>query len=86
MSPVIAALSAGNAFASDFSFTGGTNAAGTEVPGGGFMPIISVFDAISGRLLAEYSSFTEPFDLHFERGYAAGNYFATLTQWDNSVV
>ena len=63
-----------------FSYDGGTNAAGTAIPGGGFDPILSLFDAISGRLLVQND---DGFGLDSFLGVDlnAGNYFATLTKF-----
>jgi hypothetical protein len=111
---VIAGLTVGSAFASDFSFTGnlkdgdevqpffftvtepttitlqtfsydgGTNAAGTKIPSGGFDPTISLFDAISGRLIAfndDNSASAGLWDSFLQMDLNAGNYIATLTQF-----
>lgn len=110
---VIAGLTAGSAFAGDFSFTGnlkdgnevqpffftvtepasvtlqtlsfsgGTNAAGTVIPGGGFDPIITLFNAISGQRLAANDDSGNGFDSFIQRDVGAGNYFATVTQFPN---
>lgn len=110
---VIAGLMAGNAFASDFSFTGnlkdgnevqpffftvtepttitletfsragGTNAAGTTIPAGGFDPIISLFDAISGRLITYNDDSANDWDSFIQRDLNAGNYFAMLSEYAN---
>lgn len=115
---VIAGLTAGSAFASDFSFTGnfennnevqpfffsvtkpvasvtlqtlssdgGTNAAGTVIPADGFDPIITLFDAISGRVIAYNDDGSlSGFDSLLQRDLGAGDYVATVTQYDNSFV
>ena len=66
-----------------FSYDGGTNAAGTAIPGGGFDPIISLFDAISGRLITLNDDSRPSWDSFIQMDLNAGNYFAALTQFSS---
>jgi len=76
-----------------FSYGGGTNAAGTTIPSGGFDPTISVFDS-TGRLIAynrdggcgnvaadAATSFC--WDSFLQVSLPAGTYTAVLTQSEN---
>lgn len=111
---MVAGLSAGNALAGDFSFTGnfkndndvqpilftvtepnaavtlqtwsfvgGTNAAGAAISGGGFDPIVTVFDAVSGNKLGFNDDGDHPFDSTLMIDLSAGNYIATITQYSS---
>ncbi len=77
-----------------FSFGGGTNAAGTAIPSGGFDPTISLFDA-NGNLIATNQDggcslvAAEPktgfcWDAYMTVQLPAGNYKVLLTQSDNT--
>jgi hypothetical protein len=73
-----------------WSYAGGTNAAGAEVARGGFDPIVTLFDA-SGNLLGENddsdlvtdSVSGNAWDSLLTRDLSAGNYTATVTQYDS---
>lgn len=64
------------------SYSGGTNAAGTVIPDGGFDPIITLFNAISGQRIAADDDGGNQLD-SFIGGVSEGNYFATVTQYPN---
>ncbi len=58
-----------------FSYNGGTNAAGTVIPAGGFSPVLTIFTA-SGNYLNEYIALE---DLNFTATFLPGNYQAVVT-------
>jgi hypothetical protein len=66
------------------SYDGGVNAAGAIIAGGGFDPVISLFDA-AGTLLDENDDGIGP-DPFLEIALAAGNYLAALTETPNFAV
>ncbi|WP_310485785.1 DVUA0089 family protein [Chamaesiphon sp. VAR_48_metabat_403] len=57
-----------------FSFNGGTNAAGTVIPAGGFSPVLTIFTA-SGNYFNEY---IDAEDLNFTATLLPGNYQAAI--------
>jgi hypothetical protein len=65
-----------------WSWTGGTNAAGTEVAGGGFDPILALFDA-SGNLLGQNDDGGSERDSLLTHALSVGNYTATVTQYNS---
>lgn len=76
-----------------YSYAGGTMADGTVITAGGFDPILALWDG-SGNLIEEYDDGPESvpsdpvtgasFDTHLIiSGLTAGNYSATITQFDN---
>ena len=76
-----------------FSYAGGTNAAGTAIPGGGFDPTISLFDS-SGNLItvnrdggcgnvAADSTTSFCWDSYLNVTLPAGTYTVVLTQSEN---
>lgn len=76
-----------------WSYAGGTNAAGTVIPGGGFDPTISLFDSNGGTIVlnkdggcgqvAADSSTGSCWDAYLSVQLPAGSYRAVLTQSDN---
>jgi hypothetical protein len=66
-----------------WSYSGSINAAGTVIAGGGFQPIVTVFNAANGAII-EYNAHG-PGDLEsiLMPNLAAGNYIATLTAFNN---
>jgi hypothetical protein len=77
-----------------YSFGGGTNAAGTSIPPGGFDPILAVFDS-TGALVDQNDDGDCPpltvdpisgdcYDTYLElNSLPAGNYTVTVMQYDN---
>jgi hypothetical protein len=66
-----------------FGFEGGTNAAGTTLPGDGFDSIISLFNASTGDLIT-YDNGPDPsLDPLRILTLAPGNYIAALTVWSS---
>jgi hypothetical protein len=77
-----------------FSFAGGTNAAGTAIPAGGFDPILAVFDS-TGALIDDNDDGDCPpltidpisgdcYDTYLElTNLPAGDYTVAVTQYDN---
>ena len=72
-----------------WSSGGGTNAAGAEVARGGFDPIVALFDG-SGNLIGQNDDnglLLDPggsaLDSLLTRDLSAGNYTATITQYDS---
>jgi hypothetical protein len=59
-----------------FSYNGGTNAAGTVIPAGGFSPVLTLFTA-SGSYIKDYPVASE--DLNFTDTLAPGNYQAVVS-------
>ncbi|AFY94064.1 DVUA0089 family protein [Chamaesiphon minutus] len=57
------------------SYNGGTNAAGTVIPAGGFSPVLTIFTA-SGSYFNEY---TDVEDLNFTATLLPGNYQAVIS-------
>ncbi len=79
-----------------WSYAGGTNAAGQTIARGGFDPILSVFtstgtllyqqdDAGCGLVAADAVT-GSCWDTFFTTGLEAGNYIATVQQYDNFAV
>ena len=77
-----------------YSYAGGTLSDGTEVPAGGFDPILSLFEAASGALVAVNNDgdgvAVDPetggaFDALWERNVPVGpgSYVLAVTQYDN---
>ncbi len=76
-----------------WSYAGGTNAAGTVIPGGGFDPTLSLFDSSGGTIVfnkdggcgqvAADSSTNSCWDAYISVQLPAGTYRAVLTQSDN---
>lgn len=65
-----------------FHFAGGTNAAGTTFPAGGFDPALSLFNATTGTLVA-FNDDAFSFDSGISGALAAGSYRLALTQFAN---
>ena len=84
-------LAAGTATIETFSYAGGTDAAGHLVPRGGFDPIVSVFDRVTGALIAlvdDGASRVDPatgaaFDSFMTPALGPGLYWAAISQFDN---
>lgn len=77
-----------------YSYGGGTNAAGREIPAGGFDTIVTVFRA-DGTLVSGsddgLGTGADPrtgrhFDTMYELLLAAGRYRAAITQYDNTAL
>jgi len=79
-----------------FGYAGGTNAANTDIPAGGFDPWLSLFDS-SGNLLASVDNGacglvgTDPatgscFDSYISQSLGAGDYTLILSESDNQPV
>lgn len=76
-----------------WSYAGGTNAAGDEIARGGFDPVVTLFNASTGDYIAADDDggsnvATDPnsgfaYDSFLMDNLAAGNYTATLTQYDS---
>ena len=72
-----------------WSYAGGTNAAGTEIAGGGFDPIVTLFDSSTGRFIRDNDDsglIADPdtgnaWDSLLQSNLSAGNYTATVTQY-----
>ena len=73
-----------------FSYAGGTNGSGTLIPGGGFDPILSVFDASGtflflqddGRAVSDPAADPD-FDFLTTVALTAGTYTAAITAFSN---
>lgn len=76
-----------------YSYAGGTNQAGTNIPQGGFDPWLSIFDS-TGNLVASVDNGTcgqvgtdsvtgACFDSYISQSLTAGNYTLVLSQSDN---
>ena len=78
-----------------YSYAGGTNAAGTIIPAGGFDPILSLFDS-SDALIQTVDDGPLPvpadpvsgarFDTNFSQVLAAGNYRVVVSQFSNFAI
>ncbi len=79
-----------------WSYAGGSNAAGTLIPQGGFDPGIALFDAL-GTLLVQQDDAApgdvpadpltnEQFDIYLVTALAAGTYSVAITQFDNVAI
>ncbi len=76
-----------------YSYAGGTQADGTVVEAGGFDPILALFDALDGRLIAEQDDASSgvpadpvtgnDYDVNLDVALEAGNYFVTVQQYNN---
>lgn len=74
-----------------WSYAGGTNAAGDEIDRGGFDSIVTLFNASTGAYIAANDDGANvaadtngaAFDSFLMDNLAAGNYTATLTQYNN---
>lgn len=68
------------------SNAGGVNASGTIVAGGGFDPIITLFDAISGNEITYSDDGPTGLDSFMQTYLDSGNYLATVTQYPNFAI
>jgi hypothetical protein len=68
------------------SNAGGTNASGTIIAGGGFDPIITLFDAISGNEITYSDDGPSGLDSFIETYLDSGNYLATVTRYSNFAI
>jgi uncharacterized protein (TIGR03437 family) len=83
----------GNVLIRTFSYAGGTNAAGTVIPAGGFDPTITLYDGSGGTIIFNRDGgcgtvATDPatrscWDAYVSAALPAGNYRVLLTQSDN---
>ena len=73
--------SGGPTFIRSLGYGGGVNSLGNVTPGGGFDPIVSLFNS-TGNLLAVNDDYFDV-DSYIPLGLAAGNYTAVVTQYDN---
>jgi hypothetical protein len=75
------------------SYAGGTNAAGVDIPAGGFDPILAVFDS-DDLFIADNDDGTSPnvgidpvtgetFDTYLELSLSAGDHTVAVSQYDN---
>jgi hypothetical protein len=72
-----------------WSYAGGTNAAGADIPRGGFDPIVALFEGSTGNLIDQNddgSAIVDPvsgssWDSLLIRNLSAGDYTATVTQY-----
>ncbi len=79
-----------------WSYAGGSNAAGTLVPQGGFDPGIALFDDLGTLLLQQDDAApgdvpadpltNEQFDVYLVTALAAGTYRVAITQFDNVAI
>ncbi|MEJ1935269.1 DVUA0089 family protein [Nostoc sp. NIES-2111] len=75
-----------------YSYAGGTNAAGIDIPRGGFDPILSLFDNV-GNLIRTVDDGPDPvppdsvtgqsYDTNFSEVLTAGRYRVVVSQYDN---
>jgi hypothetical protein len=74
-----------------WSYAGGTNAAGTEIAGGGFDPIVTLFNSSTGRFIVDNDDsglIVDPntgdaWDSFLQTNLSEGNYTATITQYNS---
>jgi hypothetical protein len=74
-----------------WSYAGGTNAAGTEIAGGGFDPIVTLFNSSTGRFILDKDDgglVVDPntgnsLDSLLQSNLSEGNYTATVTQYSS---
>jgi hypothetical protein len=72
-----------------WSYAGGTNAAGTQIAGGGFDPIVTLFNSSTGRFIVDNDDsglVIDPdtgnaWDSFLQSNLSEGNYTATITQY-----
>jgi hypothetical protein len=77
-----------------WSYAGGTNAAGAEIDGGGFDPILTLFDASTGTIINENDDGHMTIDPLTGNGYDsvltnyfdAGSYIVTVTQSESYAI
>jgi hypothetical protein len=63
------------------SFEGGINSEGSTIAGGGFDPIISLFEAATGNFITDDDDGGNVLDSFITANLTAGNYIATVTQF-----
>jgi hypothetical protein len=66
-----------------WSYGGGMNAEGSAIEGNGFLPIVSLFNADTGRLIAYTDLTGNSSDSLIPVSLTGGNYIATVTQYDS---
>lgn len=75
-----------------WGFGGGTNAASTTIPSGGFQPVLTVYDTSGGIEAQDYNGCgacnTDPatldtWDAYISQGFLAGTYILAITEYNN---
>lgn len=69
-----------------FSYSGGTNAAGTVIAAGGFDPILTLFNGTTGAFITEQEDIGPSLDFRLSQILPAGNYRAVITAFSNFAV
>ncbi|PSB56135.1 DVUA0089 family protein [Chamaesiphon polymorphus] len=62
-----------------FSYNGGTNAAGSVIPAGGFSPRLTIFDSSGNYYTDGLNEYTAVEDLSFTATFSPGNYQAVIS-------